>query len=59
MGPTLDMLKFQTNEIDAAQLQPDEESKLIEERAKLSNFQRINQPCKLVAPFYLVRKATR
>ncbi|MCB4408960.1 DNA repair protein RecN [Latilactobacillus sakei] len=39
----LDMLKFQTNEIDAAQLQPDEESKLIEERAKLSNFQRINQ----------------
>lgn len=39
----LDMLKFQTNEIDAAQLQVDEESKLVEERAKLMNFQKINQ----------------
>ncbi|ASN62349.1 DNA repair protein RecN [Latilactobacillus curvatus] len=39
----LDMLKFQTNEIDAAQLQADEESKLVEERAKLMNFQKINQ----------------
>lgn len=39
----LDMLKFQTNEIDAAQLVPTEEQQLIEEKMKLANFQRINQ----------------
>ncbi|MCP8857828.1 DNA repair protein RecN [Latilactobacillus fuchuensis] len=39
----LDMLQFQTNEIDAAQLQAGEETQLIEEKTKLANFQRINQ----------------
>lgn len=37
----LDMLRFQVDEIEAAQLKPNEESELDSERARLSNFQRI------------------
>ncbi len=38
----LDMLKFQVNEIESAQLQPGEEDDLIAERDRLDNFQKIN-----------------
>ncbi|MGX7195604.1 DNA repair protein RecN [Enterococcus olivae] len=37
----IDMLKFQQEEIEQADLQPNEEELLIEERDKLSNFQKI------------------
>lgn len=37
----MDMLQFQINEIEEAQLEEDEEDKLVEERRRLSNFQRI------------------
>lgn len=39
----LDMLKFQTSEIEAANVQVDEEAQLINERDRLENFQRINE----------------
>ncbi|MFL2028366.1 DNA repair protein RecN [Loigolactobacillus zhaoyuanensis] len=42
----LDMLRFQVDEIDAAQLKPDEESQLESERARLGNFQRITAALK-------------
>ncbi|MFD1393612.1 DNA repair protein RecN [Lacticaseibacillus jixianensis] len=38
----LDMLKFQVNEIQTAQLKPTEEDELIAERDRLANFQRIS-----------------
>lgn len=38
----LDMLKFQVNEIEAAQLQAGEEDQLTAERDRLDNFQKIN-----------------
>lgn len=37
----LDMLRFQQEEISQAQLQPEEESQLAEEREKLANYQKI------------------
>lgn len=37
----MDMLRFQQEEIEQAELQPDEEELLVEERDKLSNFQKI------------------
>ncbi len=37
----IDMLRFQQEEIEQADLQPDEEAALTEERYKLSNFQKI------------------
>lgn len=37
----IDMLKFQVNEIEAAQLEPGEEETLIEERNRFNNFLRI------------------
>ncbi|KAF1303237.1 DNA repair protein RecN [Candidatus Enterococcus willemsii] len=37
----IDMLQFQQEEIQQAELQPNEEEQLIEERDKLSNFQKI------------------
>ncbi|KRM99521.1 DNA repair protein RecN [Loigolactobacillus rennini] len=37
----LDMLRFQVDEINAAQLKPDEEANLESERQRLTNFQRI------------------
>lgn len=37
----LDMLQFQVQEISEARLQPEEEAQLLEERAKLGNYQRI------------------
>ncbi|MFD1672800.1 DNA repair protein RecN [Agrilactobacillus yilanensis] len=39
----LDILKFQTSEIEAANLQLNEEDQLITERDRLENFQRINE----------------
>ncbi|KRM59632.1 DNA repair protein RecN [Secundilactobacillus malefermentans] len=39
----LDMLKFQVNEIEDAQLQHGEEEKLNSERDRLNNFQKINE----------------
>lgn len=44
----LDMLKFQVNEIESAQLQPGEEDDLIAERERLDNFQKINDALQLV-----------
>lgn len=38
----LDMLKFQVNEIESAELQPDEEDNLLAERKQLANYERIN-----------------
>ncbi|MDT7014274.1 DNA repair protein RecN [Levilactobacillus namurensis] len=38
----LDMLRFQVNEIEAAQLEPGEEAQLVAERDRLDNFQKIN-----------------
>lgn len=38
----LDMLTFQVNEIEAAQLQPGEEDQLTTERDRLDNYQKIN-----------------
>ncbi|KRK36646.1 DNA repair protein RecN [Levilactobacillus parabrevis] len=38
----LDMLKFQVNEIETAQLQAGEENELVAERDRLDNFQKIN-----------------
>lgn len=38
----LDMLKFQVNEIETAQLQAGEENQLVAERDRLDNFQKIN-----------------
>lgn len=38
----LDMLTFQVNEIESAQLQPGEEDQLVAERDRLDNFQKIN-----------------
>lgn len=38
----LDMLKFQVNEIESANLQPGEEDDLIAERERLDNYQKIN-----------------
>lgn len=37
----MDMLKFQVEEIEDAQLQPEEEDQLLEEKGKLGNYQRI------------------
>ncbi|KRN29656.1 DNA repair protein RecN [Lactobacillus selangorensis] len=37
----LDMLRYQSSEIEAAQLQPHEEAQLSEERDRLSNYQKI------------------
>ncbi|TGD18793.1 DNA repair protein RecN [Levilactobacillus suantsaiihabitans] len=44
----LDMLKFQVNEIESAQLEPGEEDSLVAERDRLDNFQKINDALQLV-----------
>lgn len=43
MAQRLDLLKFQLNEIQAAELNPSEDEQLVEERNKLINFERIFQ----------------
>ncbi|KMY43821.1 DNA recombination protein RecN [Bacillus sp. FJAT-27916] len=43
MAHRLDLIQFQYNEIKNAGLEPDEEDRLLEERQKLSNFERVHQ----------------
>ena len=43
MAHRLDLIQFQYNEIKNAELEPDEEDRLLEERQKLSNFEKVHQ----------------
>ena len=43
MAHRLDLIQFQYNEIKNAGLEPDEEDRLLEERQKLSNFEKVHQ----------------
>lgn len=45
----LDMLKFQVNEIQSADLQPNEDESLIVEKERLSHFQQINNALELTS----------